>query len=89
MADLTHETTSQNPVSGSQDKLETLLAIPRYLSGFKLDPPSTAKAMRVCNLTYEGSPVTMRVVDDLYSAEIPFLSHHASVVLRAIAKDVS
>ena len=72
MADLTHETTTQNPVSDSRDKLDTLLAIPRYLNGFKLSPPSTAKAMIICNLTCEGLPVTMRVVDDLQSAKIPF-----------------
>ena len=72
MASLTNETISQNPVSDSQDKMETLLALPGYLSSLELSPPTQTRAMRVCNLTHEGHPLSIRLAEDLKSAKIPF-----------------
>ena len=72
MADMTNEQTTQNPVSNSRNKLDTITALPSYLANFKLSPPSTAEAFKICNLTHDGVPVSIRVVDDVQSARTPF-----------------
>ena len=91
MASLTNEAISQNPVSDSRDKTDTLLVLPRYLSGLELSPPSQARAMRICKLTHEGHPLSMRLADDLQSAQIPFepFCFGGAAGDRKIAKGVS
>ena len=63
---------TDSPVVATRQKLCTLAALPGYLNEFELGPLTATKAMKISNLTHEGAAPTVRLVEDLRSARVPF-----------------